>query len=144
MCLPVWREWKRIGVSPILAKVSVSKCAFPFEGNGNPIAMSISGDHTCLNVPSRLKGMETIIIKNFQWRTLFSLNVLSRLKGGVHLSSIALAMWVWMCFPVWRELKHYETRSRHDSNGLWIGFPVWREWKHARISIQVFIFKHFG
>ena len=107
--------------------------AFPFEGNWNFfIAATNSSLSIALDMLSRLKGIETSSI--------------------LLLSSLSLSLWI--CFPVWRELKLKTTtrlfRSRYpldmvsrlkgietlgsnswifSSISLWIWFPVWRELK---------------
>ena len=58
---------------------------------------------------SRLKGIETG-------------NTCCVLSGG--------CLRLWICFPVWRELKRYGlTNCFLETHPLWICFPVWRELK---------------
>ena len=39
---------------------------------------------------------------------------------------------VWICFPVWRELKQSDPTPRWHFKIVWICFPVWRELKQKR------------
>ena len=107
MSLPVWRELKLTVSSISNSSVVASEWAFPFEGNWNsfkcrsalslktPVWMSLpvwrESKLLCLypffysaviglNVPSRLKGMETNVDLH-RARRLTCLNVPSRLKG---------------------------------------------------------------
>ena len=61
-------------LQPGTAPATTSECAFPFEGNGNSasaLAAVSRGSPLSLNVPSRLKGIET---RGFFWlhHALFS------------------------------------------------------------------------
>ena len=60
MCFPVWRELKRIQEKDGW-HTGEFKCAFPFEGNWNPLRLRLYSQpfSLCLNVLSRLKGIET-------------------------------------------------------------------------------------
>ena len=95
MCLPVWREWKphtpRCGHC-----ASASTCAFPFGGNGSWKICWIPFSTTCLSlhVPSRLEGMETVSSQH-------------AVPGFPNWSL------VYMCLPVWREWKHFNTVHIH-------------------------------
>ena len=107
--------------------------AFPFEGNWN------TGDWS----------------EGVLW--ISALDMLSRLKGietSLQLPSPTTLCTLWICFPVWRELKHYSMIPEVVLNVfgyafpfegnwnttlvvvavifffLWIWFPVWRELKH--------------
>ena len=107
MCLPVWRELKQIHHRDSAKRISSSECAFPFEGNWNRslenLFSRISSSSECafpfegnwnpalykhsaaniyrLNVPSRLKGIETYILALLFQVISLGLNVPSRLKG---------------------------------------------------------------
>ena len=65
----------------------MSECAFPFEGNGNHLCIVEKGFPFRLNVPSRLKGMETLCYLYIAYPVKQRLNVPSRLKGMETLKS---------------------------------------------------------
>ena len=168
MCLPVWRELKhkirleRRGESMCLnvpsrlkgietcvwgehfhLKFFKSECAFPFEGNWNFV--SRSGKfviHCCLNVPSRLKGIETWTLCTNQLCYVPRLNVPSRLKGIETYGNSDcdwIRVYVWMCLPVWRELKlHLARVSTYKIGIVWMCLPVWRELKLLECINHVF------
>ena len=165
ICFPVWRELKlrpptaehvdnpsldmlsRLkGIETknpfsIPPKVFLSKFgyAFPFEGNWNIFVQTISFSCPfCLDMLSRLKGIETF------W--IFGVRYINR---------------VWICFPVWRELKPMRLTTWNDllkkgldmlsrlkgietwsadswaiQRSVWICFPVWRELKQFLFKCQ--------
>ena len=120
---PVWRELKREWRSSIRwISTLTSEYTFPFEGNWNFKLRII--EHALFNVLVSL-----------------SLNTLSRLKGIETLVSELWISWVspcflWIHFPVWRELKLSQKLLRNLVElTLWIHFPVWREWKLFRDNV---------
>ena len=70
-------------LAPFSREAIQSECAFPLEGNGNrTVKKQKRRPIQCLNVPSRLKGMETQLYQSKLYRQVFSsLPVPSRLKG---------------------------------------------------------------
>ena len=124
---------------------------------------------------SRLKGIETRVI----WSphgvpSPNALDMLSRLKGieTGPIFTLYLHLWIelWICFPVWRELKHndlsrakdvaedsfgyafpfegnwnsFSNSSRERAIKLWICFPVWRELKLEMTSASPISEFNFG
>ena len=63
----------------------------------------------CLHVPSRLEGIETARVAVLKFVIGYRLHVPSRLEGietqRHRPQSLALPIAVYMCLPVWRELK---------------------------------------
>ena len=114
-----------------------------------------------LDMPSRLKGIETSALALLDISRIFPLDMPSRLKGietrcnilwsrSVHDLTFGYAFpfegnWnsipvllccstrtniLWICLPVWRELKHYDGVATIGFRLLlWICLPVWRELK---------------
>ena len=71
--------------------------------------------------------------------------MLSRLKGiETNLSgSVQSVQCVWICFPVWRELKLISGGSTTLTVEVWICFPVWRELKRY-LDVLIFCVVGFG
>ena len=114
MCLPVWRELK---LNWLLCHCATcwrgSKCAFPFEGNGNLIRSGLlEKERHRLNVPSRLKGIETYILEMLKpcHQRLRCLNVPSRLKG-IETYPLKCLLSDYLSLNVPSRLKGIETRT---------------------------------
>ena len=156
---PVWRELKQKSTlqparSPLLPLDMVSRLkgietpspttscmwhlssfgyGFPFEGNWNLASLDASlASLDALDMVSRLKGIETRF-KTLLKGGIVTLDMLSRLKGIETQLLFRLPGWIhplWICFPVWRELKQKTPPLPTKINfWLWICFPVWRELK---------------
>ena len=114
ICFPVWRELKPLGLPlPRQVRHQYFGYAFPFEGNWNSIVPFFNlGFHFALDMLSRLKGIETLLIgrkgmkeqdSHFGYAFPFEGNW-NHANGAVCIFSSSM---LWICFPVWRELKHY-------------------------------------
>ena len=86
--------------------------AFPFEGNWNTL-QAFWRD-------IRKRGFGYAFPFEGNWNLIFI---------GIRDSCIGL---LWICLPVWRELKPFFPVSGSTSSWLWICLPVWRELKHLR------------
>ena len=108
---------------------------FPFEGNWNQGHASRKWIRLCpaLDILSRLKGIETRIVSR-QRRYRPSLDILSRLKG-IETSESNRVSQRRLSNPldILSRLKGIETQPYQsctlDNMYLWIYFPVWRELK---------------
>ena len=133
ICFPVWRELKQfIRVCPCWhAFVSLDMLS---RLKGIETNSWIRFGIACLgslDMLSRLKGIETLFSLFDKTANVSALDMLSRLKGietcycGLRLDQSRL----WICFPVWRELKQQHYHHNKSQYILWICFPVWRELK---------------
>ena len=115
MCLPVWREWKLPVNIAKTCIVSGSKCAFPFEGNGNGVNPSRS-----------IRTIEPVWMSLPVWREW---------KQTSQPGWKTVSWSVWMSLPVWREWKQSKSSSRSNSvvSCVWMSLPVWREWKREEV-----------
>ena len=85
ICFPVWRELKPVYDNDGNRHLGDFGYAFPFEGNWNRLVRGGLGFLILpLDMLSRLKGIETVAFRDNK-QIYFQL---------------------WICFPVWRELKH--------------------------------------
>ena len=90
--------------------------------------------HHALDMLSRLKGIETLIpvlagvfgSAFFGYAFPFEGNWNSEHSAA---NTNAPNVRLWICFPVWRELKHFSAVAVTFTGRLWICFPVWRELK---------------
>ena len=87
---------------------------FPFEGNWNSsFCFSWTLALPSLDPLSRLKGIETRLnVDSTGFRCRVPLDTLSRLKGietYISSSTLLLYIYLWIHFPVWRELKPSNT-----------------------------------
>ena len=137
ICFPVWRELKLVaevnGVDPIAKDFGY---AFPFEGNWNRLSRKqrLRNFHLYFGYAFPFEGNWNCMIPYDYPKLTFTLDMLSRLKGiETHPTlSPSLLQWLWIWFPVWRELKRDGRPCQFVMPKLWIWFPVWRELKQLQ------------
>ena len=86
--------------------------AFPFEGNWNLqtlLGEALRALLLSLDMLSRLKGIETIALCMWHWSSLADFGYAFPFEGNWNTPLIRFQYWqrsnLWICFPVWRELK---------------------------------------
>ena len=94
-------------------------------------------------MPSRLEGIETVCIQgevciDVPVRVYMCLPVWRELKPIYSRYSIRLPKFVYMCLPVWRELKLWERVRDIRRIQVYMCLPVWRELKLNFIT-QMFV-----
>ena len=135
ICFPVWRELKLVGFFAFFA-VDLSTLDMLSRLKGIETSFGVGYSIPCipLDMLSRLKGIETGMPLLWLTQSISSLDMLSRLKGietiafrfrtlirrlffgyafpfegnwnSILWDIITATAWLWICFPVWRELKH--------------------------------------
>ena len=134
ICFPVWRELKQNENIVAAAVNTVFGYAFPFEGNWNLLTLRLIVFFHALDMLSRLKGIETITTFQVLLEYLIYFGYGFPFEGNWNMevvASVAAAAVLWICFPVWRELKRARTPHPPLPVRLWICFPVWRELKRV-------------
>ena len=106
--LPVWRELKRFRPTSTRASLIFFAYTFPFEGNWNIGTPLPKNGEVALHIPSRLKGIETI------------------LESSRNTSLVRLCIYL----PVWRELKLFKafSASSDDPSYFAYTFPFEGNW----------------
>ena len=139
MCLPVWRELKRVFIRHRTRPgESCSHVPSRLEGIETRFRRRSSDPFlVCSHVPSRLEGIETRSDRKNLWLVLTSVHmclpVWRELKPVYSLADMVTVN-VHMCLPVWRELKRGVCAGVCASGFVHMCLPVWRELKLLVIS----------
>ena len=136
ICFPVWRELKRVRMNFDTNILQTFGYAFPFEGNWNFTDTFKARGHLVFGYAFPFEGNWNFFSRQrscAESSALSTLDMLSRLKGieTSHTPGNINSRRLWICFPVWRELKRYVGCAKQWHNPLWICFPVWRELKQS-------------
>ena len=144
ICFPVWRELKRCTPASEPRPHSPLWICFPvWRELKHHMDPNLSINSPPLDMLSRLKGIETEGVESafvgyedvFGYAFPFEGNW----NCWMHWDSISSPPELWICFPVWRELKLWWQLPGWEQwkPTLWICFPVWRELKHCAAPASV-------
>ena len=140
LCFPVWRELKLSVVIPSqgLAILAILWLSFPVWRELKLVSAKelLECFVWTLDTLSRLKGIETYLFGVIETSlTLYGFVSAFPFEGNWNYFSASSAschvvIFLWIRFPVWRELKHVVIIVIVTVlQLLWIRFPVWRELK---------------